>query len=226
MHPLRRLVIAAAVSAVAAVAQNPVTADSPFQVGYAITLAPVTSSGVGPAVVASSQIFITNTGANGSPLNGPGIGTASGNICANVYAFSPDEQLISCCSCLITPNGLSELIVANDLTSNPLTGVVPPSIVVKLVSTLAGTGGAGTSCTNSAAVAGSTAFPLAAGMAAWSTTVHSIPPLPLAVTEVPFTPSTLSAAELASLNNRCTGIIGNGSGFGICRSCRIGVPVS
>jgi hypothetical protein len=40
--------------------------------------------------------------------------------------------------------------------------------------------------------------------------------------EHPFIPSTLSAAELASLTGRCSSIVGNASGYGICLSCRSG----
>ena len=35
-----------------------------------------------------SVINLTNTGANGAALNGPGFGGAAGNLCMNVYAFS------------------------------------------------------------------------------------------------------------------------------------------
>ncbi len=193
-----------------AVAQNPIAADSPFQVRYFSNL-----------TVADSVIDITNTGADGAPLNGPGFGGAVGNICVSAYAFSPDEQLVSCCSCLVTPNGLVSLSVTNDLIGNTLTGVRPNSVVVKLLATLAGAGGSGTSCANSAATA---AAPGVTGMVAWGTTIHvtSGP----AVTETAFTPATLSAGEATSITNRCTNIIGNGSGFGICRSCRAGDAVA
>ena len=183
-----------------------------FQVRYAANL----TSG-------DSVINLTNTGANGASLNGPGFGGAAGNICVNVYAFSPDEQLVSCCSCLITPNGLASLSVNSDLISNTLTGVRPNSVVVKLVNTGAGAAFTGTNCTNSAALAGGAAFPLAAGMLAFGTTIHGAPVAgTFGVTETPFLQATLSPAELASITNRCTNIIGNGSTFGICRSCRVG----
>jgi len=42
------------------------------------------------------------------------------------------------------------------------------------------------------------------------------------VTETAFSPATLSAGELASLGGRCASILGNGSGFGVCASCRAG----
>ena len=170
-----------------------------------------------------SVIDITNTGANGASLTGPGFGGAVGNICVNVYAFSPDEQLVSCCSCLITPNGLVSLSVNQDMVSNTLTGVRPNSIVVKLLNTGAAANFAGTNCTNSAALAGTPAFPLAGGVLAFGTTLHAGPAAgAFNLTETPFIRATLSPAELASITSRCTNIVGNGSSFGICRSCRAG----
>jgi hypothetical protein len=176
--------------------------------------------GANPAA-GESYVNIVNTGANGAPLLGPGFGGAAGNVCVNVYAFSPDEQLISCCSCLITPNGVVNLGVNRDLTIKTLTGVVPSSVTVKLVSTLAGAGGTGgaTVCNNSAATV--TTATIVGGMAAWGTTLHAAPG-GFATTETPFTPATLSAGELASIGGRCASILGNGSGFGVCLSCRAG----
>ena len=204
---LRNVILVALVLAVAAIAQS---ADSPFQVRYAANLN-----------IGESYIDITNTGANGAPLLGPGFGGAAGNICVNVYAFDPGEELISCCSCLVTPDQTVNLGVNRDLTVKTLTGVVPTSVTVKLLATLAGTAGSGTSCTNSAATA--TAAGIVSGMAAWGTTLHATPTAgAYATTETPFTPSTLSAGELASITGRCASILGNGSGFGICSSCRAG----
>src|SRR5580658_1193077 len=142
---LRNVILAALVLAVAAFAQNPVTADSPFQVRYAANLN-----------IGESYINIINTGANGAPLLGPGFGAAAGNICVNVYAFDPGEELISCCSCLVTPDQTVSLGVHRDLTVKTLTGVVPTSVTIKLLATPAGTGGSGTSCTSSAATVGAT----------------------------------------------------------------------
>jgi hypothetical protein len=207
---LRNVLLAAAVCSVAAFAQNPITADSPFQVSYAAN----------PAA-GESYINIINTGANGAALLGPGFGGAAGNMCINVYAFAPDEQEISCCSCLLTPNSVANLGVNRDLTSTTLTGVVPTSVVIKLVATLAGATGSGTSCTNSAATAGNAAFPITVGLVAYGTTPQPVGTAYNAV-EHTFVPSTLSAGELASITGRCSSILGNGSGFGICNSCRAG----
>ena len=193
------IALAVLASGVVAFAQNPITADSPFQVRYAANLA-----------LGDSVINITNTGATG------------GNICVNVYTFSPDEQEVSCCSCNVTPNALVSLSVDRDLISNTLTPAHPTSVVVKLLATSGG------SC--NAATAGSGASALAPGLAAWGTTIHALsivgiitPATPaLALTETAFTPATLSAAEQARITSLCGFIQANGSGFGICNSCRLG----
>jgi hypothetical protein len=168
-------------------AQANATADTPFQVRYAANLA-----------AGDSVVNITNTG------------TSGGNICVNVYTFSPDEQLISCCSCVVTPNGLVSLSARNDLVSNTLTPAVPGSIVVKLLAT---TGGA---C--NAAAPGA----LTTGMAAWGTTIHAAVGGGYATTETAFTPATPGAAEVARISALCGFIQSNGSGYGLCRSCRTG----
>ena len=203
---LRYLSIFAAMAlcSVAAFAQ---AADTPFQVRYASNLP-----------VGDSVINATNTGAS-STVAFP---TQNGNICMNVYTFSPDEQLISCCSCPITPDGLVSLSARNDLISNTLTPGVPTSIVVKLL------GSTGTANACNASTVGQGANVLATGLAAWGTTIHALPVTPgspattYGVTETAFTPSTLSAAELTRITTLCGFIQTNGSGFGLCRSCRFG----
>ena len=211
---LRYLSISTAIMLFSAVAfaQNPVTADSPFQVRYASNLP-----------IGDSVINVTNTGGNVPVVNSAvvnGAAVTNGNICVNVYTFSPDEQLISCCACPVTPDGLVSLSARNDLISNTLTPGVPSSIVIKLLAST------GTACNASTAGTGNNA--LATGMAAWGTTIHALPVTPgspattYGVTETAFTPSTLSAAELTRITTLCGFIQTNGSGFGICRSCRLG----
>jgi hypothetical protein len=203
-------VFAQTVVAPAPIAGTSVGLDSPFQVSYAAN----PSAG-------ESLINLINTGANGAAPLGPGLGGAVGNTCVNVYAIDPSEELISCCSCLLTPNQVMNLGVNADLTIKTETGVVPPSVVIKLVNTLAGPTGTGTSCSNSASFAGSAGFPIAQGLVAYGTTPQAVGTV-YNVVEHPFIPSTLSAGELTSLTGRCASIIGNASGYGICLACRSG----
>jgi hypothetical protein len=198
--------VTAAFFATVAFAQDPtIAADSPFQVRYASNLN-----------VGDSVVNITNTGARGAGLAAGTSAAVTGAICANVYAFSPDEQMVSCCSCPVTPNGLVSLSAQRDLISNTLTPAVPTSIVIKVLASVP----VGGSCAGSAASPGA----ITPGLAAWGTTLHTntSPSGGFAVTETAFTPSTLSAGELARLTALCTFINANGSGFGICSSCRLG----
>jgi hypothetical protein len=206
MQPRVQLALATLAFATATLAQNPIAADSPFQVKYASNLN-----------YGDSVINITNTGASSTATN-------PGNLCVNVYTFSPDEQEVSCCACLVTPNALQSLSVKNDLISNTLTPAVPTSVVVKLLATI---GGATVGSCN-AATAGAGTATTSPGLAAWGTTLHGIVAAlgaeerAVGLTETPFTPATLSATELTRITSLCGFIQSNGSGFGICRSCRLG----
>ncbi len=157
--------------------------------------------------VGDGLINMTNAGSLGGE-------SPAGRICANVYVFDPAEELIACCACSITPNGLVNLQARRDLISNTLTPGVPSSITVKLLASSNATG----SC-NAASVSS-----LAPGLRAWGTTLHAfaVGPVPYAVTETPFLPAGLSDTELAKLTSRCGFIQNNGSGYGICRSCTAG----
>ena len=164
---------------------------------------------------------ISNLNIGDSVINLTNAGTLSGidpggRICVNVYAFSPDEQLISCCSCLVTPNGLHSLSANADLVSNTLTPAHPTSIIVKLLASVPAAGTCNPSSPN--------ATNLVRGMKAWATSLHAQPTTPVTylASETEFAKAELSATELAKLTGFCGFIQANGSGFGICRSCRLG----
>src|SRR5664279_483158 len=72
---LRTLVFATVVATMAAYAQNPITADSTYQIRYASNLA-----------IGDSIVNITNTGGNGGvTLQSGTTASVGGSICANVY---------------------------------------------------------------------------------------------------------------------------------------------
>jgi hypothetical protein len=212
-----RLVILAAAVAVSAFAQ--VSLDNDFQIRYFSNAD--CSAASQPACVGAPQarpdsfVNISNSGARGGVTNQSGTAASiGGSICVNVYTFSFDEQMAACCSCPVTPNGLVSLSVQKDLISNTLTPAKPASGVIKLLATVP----VGGTCNMSAAAV--TTATLAPGMVAWGTTNHSGPVVgSVATTETAFTPATLSASELAHLGSVCNFILGQGSGFGICKSC-------
>ncbi len=203
-----RTLLFAAVATIAAYAQPNATADTPYQVTYASNL-----------TIGDSVINITNSGAHGA---GTGSGTSAsvtGAICVNVYVYDPSEEVVACCSCPVTPNGLVSLSAQKDLIVNPLTRGNPTSIVIKLLAT-APVGG---SCNNSALLAGTPT--IVSGMLAWGTTLTantSAAAGTYAVIPTVVKPATLSAGEEARLAYGC-GVVANvGSGFGVCNSCRLG----
>src|SRR6202163_4406207 len=108
--------------------------------------------------LSDSYVNITNAGT----LSGF---DPAGRICVNVYTFDPAEEMISCCACPVTPNGLNSLSARNDLISNTLTPGVPTAVTVKLLSSLPLPG-------NTCNAASPNAANLVRGMRAWATTIH------------------------------------------------------
>src|SRR6202030_3842230 len=82
--------------------------------------------------------YLANLNIGDSYVNLTNAGTLSGfdpagRICVNVYTFDPAEEMISCCACPVTPNGLNSLSVRNDLIGNTLTPGKPTSVIIKLL---------------------------------------------------------------------------------------------
>jgi hypothetical protein len=194
--PLLSLVLVGLVIAGAGVA----SAQDVYKVNYFDINAPV----LGGLPVPDATVRIDN----------PGL--TYGNLCAEIFIFAADQQMAECCGCIETHNGLRKLSVRNNLTSNPLTGAVPFSGVIKVVSASPNSGGA----------CDPTSFAPKANLRVWATHIQNGSsfgafPLVWPTTETESSDSTLGAAELSALQAQCTFINILGSGHGLC-SCGTG----
>ena len=126
-------------------------------------------------------------------------GDASGDLCALIYVFSPDQQMAECCSCPVTPDGLLTLSINTNLTANPLTATTLTTGDIKIVSS--------TSCDP-------TAPKPAPGIHAWATHIQTA----TKQTETAFTSPNLCSGELDGLATQCAILVSEGSGAGLC-SC-------
>ena len=142
-------------------------------------------------------------------IDNPGL--TYGNLCAMVYVFDADQQLTECCGCVETHNGLRTLSVRRDLTSNPLTGVISSTGVIKVISA---------AVNNSPCDPTSNVKPTA-NLRAWVTHIQNAVGTAWPITETEFSDSTLGATELANLQAQCEFVNILGSGHGIC-SCGTG----
>lgn len=172
------------------------------------------------------QLHVTYFSNNGGALDqevriiNPGAYAPSyppSNLCAMIYVFNNDQELQECCGCLISPDGLLELSVNKNLTSNTFTGIKPANGDIKFVSALPNDFFGGVPCDptgggilpNGGYALNILATPDIRG---WSTHVQTDG----AITEDELQPATLSEGELDSLQEECYGIASVGSGFGIC----------
>jgi len=201
MRKFFNVMLGVALLSTAAFAGANITPADAVQIRYAANL------GLGESVV-----DLTNAGTFGGD-------DTTDFICANVYVFAQDQQLISCCACPLSPNDLQFLSVQSDLINNTLTPGVPTGVTIMLTAT----GDPGqVGCDASTATSG-----FVGGLRAWGTTIHQAPLGALAVTETEFSDvtlpsSTLPGSELYKMTSLCGFIESNGSGWGICNSCTSG----
>ena len=184
-------------------------------IGQAIPAAPSDALQVGYAanlIYGDAVLNITNAGTQG------GFATGSGNICANLYTFDPRQDIVSCCSCLVTPNGLNSLSVRNDLISNTLTPAVPTSVTVAVVASNPPSNGV---CNPGSASAVSSTN-LVSGLRVWGTSLEPAPGGTYGVVSNHFQTAGVSSSELGQLTAFCGFIQAIGGGYGICSSCKVG----
>ncbi len=156
------------------------------------------------AANADQTVRVVNPGTVGTPIS-----AGHGTICADVYVFDATQEMIECCSCPITANGLLELSILNDLTQNPLTGFpAPGSGVIKIVSD------SRQNCNETAPIPTPT-------LIAWGTHVQQPILGTFVTTEDEFASAPLADAELGFLGQACAFVQYLGSGKGHC-SCGSG----
>jgi len=177
---------------IGAAAQNPITNDSPYQLNY--------YSNRNNSAGADQILRIVNDGVTGSPISGN-----EGRLCANIYVFDAAQEMIECCHCVITANGMRTLSVLKDLTQNPLTGFpAPDNGVIKILGTVAN------GCSESSPTA------LSAGLLAWQTHVEQPTNGTFVTSVTQYGDGTLSASEFSFLGEACSFVQYLGSGKGVC----------
>jgi hypothetical protein len=178
--------------------------DVSYQIAYAVNL-----------TIGDSYINVTNAGTRGGYDAGDIFGRPFGGVCVNAYFFDPNEELLSCCSCYVSPNGLHSFSLQKDFLANLLTPGTENAGTVLLVTSGDNTGA---TCTNSAA----TWTTPERGVRAWMSTLHnntSIGPSSYQITEHHFEKVSLSGSEVQKVQSLCGTIVTNGSKHGICNSC-------
>ncbi len=160
-----------------------------------------------------ATVRVVNPGMQGSPLS-----SGEGMICANIYVFDTAQEMLECCSCPITANGLRVLSVNNDLTDNPLTNVTLSNGVIKIVASKG----------NSKCSGAELAPDPIPNLRAWATHLQKVyrddlswKDSSVAITESAFELSTLSDPEKQFLGVACAFVQYLGSSAGVC-SCGTG----
>lgn len=123
-----------------------------------------------------------------------GDSASSGALCANIYVFNSNQNMLACCSCAVSANGLLARNVLGDLIP---TQAVKPGVsgVIKVVSSLLSTDG---KC------AANATYEPAPEFVGWITHYPGTG-IPSVLTEVGMRPGSLSKGELVKLIEECGG---------------------
>ena len=157
--------------------------------------------------------YFDSTSGTDSAIRITNPGTTGQDLCAMIYVFDQNQQMSACCGCLVSQDGLRTLSLKNNLTTNPLTGVVSTSGTVMLVSAQQMSSGG---CNASSVTPAGT-------VVAWATHLPQSKSGTMSSAEVPFSNSPLSATLSSSLQAQCLFIQQLGSGQGLC-GCGDGQP--
>jgi len=162
---------------------------------------------------------------NGS-ANGGLAGEEVSSLCAMIYVFDDDEEMVACCGCLISPAGLLSISVDHNLLVNPIIGGASDGVEEGSIAILASEQTNGVGCapgntpgfTPSAATAnllGSITHNLAVGNAFNPGSTSGLTEIGL------FDDANGDASNVTYLENECSALVGNGSDAGNC-TCGFG----
>ncbi len=170
---------------------------------------------------------IINTGLLGAPQGLNGQVMTSGYLCANIYVFDKNQEMLEACACPISPDSVLVESVRKNLTANPVTGIIPALGVIKVTSSIPiSVTPNGVSPVSATAVCdagdvlagiGTAANQLAPGLKAWGTHTQVVPG-GNAITEGESQEAQLGAAEARYLPIAANWAKTFGSGQGLC-SC-------
>lgn len=162
------------------------------------------------SVYFTSYYSNSNTGGPDATVRVINDGDTGANLWASFYVFDDSQEMQECCSCLVTPDGLTSESVQRTLAGNTLTGRLPARGVIKIISSSVNAGGP-TNFTNSPA----------AGLRVWSSHVQRGEPATglFHISETEAAPSNLTSSEEQTMETLClyVNLLGGG-GQGVC-SC-------
>lgn len=191
----------------------------------------------------AAEVNIVNPGSTGGySVFDPTAPGDPGDLCANIYVFTSDQEMVECCSCFLSPNGLRTLNIDVDLTSNPLTSTPPHAGLIKIVSSDIDLSQNGDGACNGVSSNGALRnvftdvatqpYRPEGSLRTWSTHIRPTTPSLDTLTEASFRHADIGresfgsedrdgSSELEKLQQQCHFIALDGSGHGHC-TCGVG----